>query len=169
MNIPLDTDHTMTRLTLFLSAALHVLPINAFAHGFTIGDIEIGHPFARATPHGAVTGAAYLKLTNRGDTADRLVSASGEVARQIEIHESNIEQSIVSMRPVADGIHIAAGETVELVPGGYHLMLIGLSRPLAEGEKVPVTLTFEKAGEIEVELAIEASVPANSEDPHANH
>lgn len=141
---------------------------NAMAHGFKIGSISIGHPFALATPPGATRGAAYLKLTNEGGAEDVLLSAAGAIAEKIEIHLTSLENGVVSMRPVPGGVAIPAGGRVNLEQGGYHLMLIGLKQPLQEGQRVPIDLTFRDAGKVQVELAIEpAADPAD--DPHAGH
>lgn len=159
----------MTRLAGLLAAAMLALCSNALAHGYEAGDIEIHHPHARATPPGAANGAAYLGLTNRGAAQERLLSASGAVAGRIEIHETRVTDSVVAMRPVPEGVAIAPGARVDLAPGGYHLMLIDLRHPLAEGERVPIVLTFETAGDIEVELAIEPAIRSGENDPHAGH
>lgn len=140
----------------------------ALAHGFKAGSISIGHPFAHATPPGATRGAAYLKLTNAGRTEDALLSATGDIAEKIEIHLTTLEDGIVKMRPVPDGVAIPAGGTVKLEQGGYHLMLIGLKQPLQEGQRVPIELTFRQAGKARIELAIEAAAHS-ADDPHAGH
>lgn len=157
----------MIRLTTLLAVLALALCGGALAHDYRLGDIAIGHPFARATPPGAPTAAAYLSLANEGPAEDRLLGAVGAIAERIEIHESTLTDGVARMRPVEDGLAIPPGETVELAPGGYHLMLVGLDRPLAEGERVPVVLSFERAGDIEVELAVEA--PGVADDGHTHH
>lgn len=129
---------------------------SAGAHDFKVGDIEIEHPWSRATPPGAKTGAGYLGLTNEGSTADRLVGASSPAAPKVEVHKMSVEGGIMKMSPVAGGIEIPAGGNVMLAPGGYHLMLMGLAKPFVQGEKVPVTLTFEKAGDVTVQLKVDS-------------
>lgn len=134
----------------------------AAAHQFKVGAIEIEHPWSRATPPGAKTGAGYLGLVNEGSTADRLVALTSPAAPKVEVHRMSVEDGIMRMAPVQGGLEIPAGGKVVLAPGGYHLMLIGLTRPLVEGEKVPVTLTFEKAGAVTVELLVD---PMGAKEP----
>lgn len=140
-------------LALGLAAALP-LP-GALAHEYKVGAIEIAHPWSRATPPGAATGAGYLGLTNSGADADRLVEARSPVAAKVEVHEMSVVDGIMKMGAVEGGLEIPAGGSVALQPGGFHLMLMGLTRPLVEGEKVPVTLVFDKAGPVDVELAVD--------------
>ncbi len=136
--------------TIFAATAATVL-----AHGYTVGDIEIGHPWSRATPDGAKVAGGYLTIRNTGAAPDRLVSGSFERAGRFEIHEMKVENGVMTMRPLGEGIEIAPGAELKLAPGGYHLMFMDLSARLSEGEKVKGTLTFEKAGSIEVEFAVE--------------
>ncbi|HET8726557.1 MAG TPA: copper chaperone PCu(A)C [Alphaproteobacteria bacterium] len=124
------------------------------AHEYRVGSIRIDHPWARATPGEAPTGAGFMVLINEGEEEDRLIGAEADIAETVEIHGHNVEDGVMRMRPV-DDVTIPAGGMVALAPGAYHVMLIGLKAPLAEGDRVPVTLSFEKAGEIVVELAIE--------------
>lgn len=131
-----------------------VLADPASAHSFKLGALEIGHPWARETPVSATTGAGYMTVKNSGTDADRLIAVETSGAAKAEIHQSINENGVAKMRPVA-GIEIPAGGSVELKSGGYHLMLIGLKEPLAEGMRVPATLTFEKAGKIDIEFAVE--------------
>lgn len=155
---------TRTAAAVFAAATMFASP--SLSHDYTLGDIDIGHPAARATPPGARTGAGYLTLTNTGAEQDRLLSVSGGIAERIEIHETTVVEGVARMRPLAEGLAIAPGATVALAPGGIHLMLIGLTAPLVEGERVPVVLGFEHAGEIEVDLAVEAM---GAGDSHAGH
>lgn len=128
----------------------------AAAHGYKLGSLEIGHPWSRATAATAPTAGAYMKITNGGATADRLVGAKSPAADKVEVHEMKMEGSIMRMRELEKGLEIPAGATVTLEPGGYHLMLIGLKAPLQQGTRVPLTVMFEKAGSIDIELAIAA-------------
>jgi copper(I)-binding protein len=137
-----------------LFAALSPAP--AIAHEFKVGAIEVEHPWSRATPPGAKTGAGYFGLTNTSSTPDRLVALSSPVAPRVEVHLMSVEGGIMTMKPVEGGVEIPAGGRVALAPGGYHLMLMGLTRPLVQGEMVPVTLTFEKAGAVTVQLEVDA-------------
>ncbi|WP_245906191.1 copper chaperone PCu(A)C [Teichococcus aestuarii] len=127
----------------------------AAAHSYALGDIEIGHPWSRAAPAN-ITGAGFMTLRNTGTTPDRLVGGSADIARAVEIHTHIHEGGVMRMRPV-EGIEIAPGAEVQLAPGGYHLMLIGLKQALRKDDRVPVTLVFERAGRITVELAVAAA------------
>ncbi|MEJ1157527.1 copper chaperone PCu(A)C [Prosthecomicrobium sp. N25] len=152
-----------------LSAAAFGLALSSalvMAHGYTLGDIAIGHPWARATPPGAQVGGGYVKLTNSGSTPDRLLSGTSEVAGRVEIHEMSVVDGVMRMREMPKGVEIAPGATVEFKPGGYHLMFMELKRPLAAGESVKGSLTFEKAGTIAVEFKVEAigAMPAGHAD-----
>ncbi|MGF1660392.1 MAG: copper chaperone PCu(A)C [Rubrimonas sp.] len=119
------------------------------------GDISVADPFARATPPGAGASAAYMAVRNAGSEDDRLVAARSDVARRVELHTHILDaDGVARMREVEGGIPLPAGETVTLAPGGLHVMLMGLTGQLLEGESVPLTLVFEKAGE----LALEAPV-----------
>ena len=138
-----------------LVAALVLLPGLASAHGFKLGDLEIGHPWSRATPPGAKVAGGYLTVTNHGTVPDRLVSVSSEIAGKAEVHEMAVKDGVMTMHPVDGGLEIPAGGKVELKPGGYHLMLMGLKQPTREGETFPATLTFEKAGSVTVEFQVE--------------
>lgn len=127
----------------------------AIAHDYKVGAISIDHPWARASMGMAKAGAAYMVLTNNGSAPDRLLSASAEVADAVELHTHLMEDGVMRMRQV-QAIEVAPGEPSVLEPGGLHVMLIGLKQPLAAGETFPMTLTFEQAGEVTVEVAVEA-------------
>lgn len=116
--------------------------------------LGIAHAWARATAATARTGAAYLTITNKGTSDDRLIGVASPVAAKAELHTSQMDNNIMRMRPL-DGVEVKAGGRAELKPGGIHIMLIGLRTPLKVGEKFPVTLSFEKAGEIEIMVTVE--------------
>jgi len=118
------------------------------------GSIEVSHAWARATAATAKTGAAYLTLANKGASDDRLVAVAGTVAAKPELHVTSMENGVMKMRPLP-GVDIKAGGQAELKPGGMHIMLIGLAAPLKEGQTFPLTLTFEKAGTVEVTFTVE--------------
>lgn len=120
----------------------------------TTGDLEITGGFSRATLPNAPVGGGFMTIENKGHEDDRLVSASSSVAGHMEVHEMAMEGDVMRMRELADGLPIPAGQTVELKPGGFHIMFMELKEPLVEGETVTVTLTFEKAGEVEVTLTV---------------
>ena len=126
----------------------------AQAHSFKLGDINIGHPYARTTAAGQASGGGYLKLENKG-ADDKLLSASADVAASVELHSMSMEGDVMRMRQV-DGIALPKGKTVELKPGGFHIMFMGLKAPLKSGDKFPLKLKFEKAGEVTVTVNVEA-------------
>jgi len=140
---------------LVLAAALVVIAGSSVAQTYKAGTIEIAQPWARATPKGATIGAGYMKITNTGTEPDRLVSGSVAFAQRFEVHSMTMEQGVMKMREIKDGLEIKPGETVELKPGGYHVMFVGLKEPLKQGEDVTVTLKFAKAGTVEVKYPVE--------------
>jgi len=143
-------------LSSVLAAGVVAHGMPAAAHDYTLGNLKIGHPWARATPPTAPAGGGFLTITNSGTTADRLVSVASAAASQVQIHEMKMDGAIMRMRELDGGLEIPPGATVALAPGGLHLMMMGLKGPLKEATRVPVTLTFEKAGKIDVELAVMA-------------
>jgi hypothetical protein len=114
--------------------------------------VEIKEAWARATPGGAQTAAAYVTL--QSPTGDRLTGVSTPVAKQAEFHSMTMDNGVMKMRQV-DGIELPAGQAVMLKPNGYHIMLTGLTRPLKEGETFPLTLTFAKAGSQNVAVSVQ--------------
>ncbi len=152
------TTKTMRAKTLaMLLASLLALPGSpADAHEARVGALKIEHPYALATPPGATTGGAYLKdLFNEGKVADALVGATSPAAEQVQLHAMTMDGDVMRMRAVAT-IAVAPGRHVAMAPGGgYHLMFIGLKKPWAVGDEVPVTLQFEHAGRVDVMLHVE--------------
>ncbi len=118
-----------------------------------VGDILIQDAYARASVGQAGTSVVYMTLVNTGDEADRLVGAASPAAEAVEPHTHLMEDGIMRMRP-AEAIEVAPGTPTVLRPGGLHLMVIGLRAPLREGESMPLTLSFERSGEVELELPI---------------
>lgn len=139
------------------AAALSLASAFAHAHSFKLGDIDIAHPYARVTGAGQSTGGGYLKLDNKGRD-DKLLSASAAVSANVELHSMTMDGDVMRMRQV-DGIALPAGKTVALEPGGFHIMFVGLKAPLKAGAKFPMKLKFEKAGEVEVIVNVEAPKP----------
>ncbi|PLS21552.1 hypothetical protein C0U40_12205 [Amylibacter cionae] len=133
-----------------------------------IGDLTISGGFARATLPNQPVGGGFFAVTHSGDADDRLVSVSTEVSPRVEIHEMRVTETVMKMRKLEGGLHIPAGETVVLEPGGLHLMFMDLTQPLIKEEILPVTLTFENAGEVVVPLAIKAPNARKSGD-HSTH
>ena len=136
-------------LTLLWSAA-------ALAHDYTLGQLEIDHPWTRATAPTAPTGGGFLTITNTGTTADRLIAVKSPAADKVEVHEVKMYGNVMRMRALENGLEIPPGTTVELKPGGFHIMFMALKAPFAKDTRVPVTLVFEKAGSIDVDLAVAA-------------
>jgi periplasmic copper chaperone A len=152
-----------------LAVTVALLPVcgAAAAHGFKLGAIEIDHPYARATVAGQPTGGGYLKLANGGRSDDRLVSASAAVSASVELHSMAMEGDVMQMRQV-DGVVLPAGKAVELKPGALHIMFVGLKAPLKAGSKFPMKLKFEKAGEVEVTVHVEAPGAAAAAPAHTH-
>jgi len=146
-----------------------VLPLVAGAvagHEFALKDLRVGHPYARATPPGARAGGAFFTVENRGAQDDRLIAVASPVATAAELHTMAMDGTVMRMRALRE-IDIPAGAKVALKPGGFHVMLLDLKQPLAVGEEIPMTLTFERAGTINVTVNVESMVPpADAARPH---
>jgi periplasmic copper chaperone A len=119
------------------------------------GDLVITQAWTRATPNGAKIGGGFLTIENKGSTPDRLIGGSTDAASKIEVHEMAMKDGVMTMRLLDNGLTIDPGKTVKLAPGGYHLMMFDLKDQLKQGDTVPVTLKFEKAGEVKVSLAVQ--------------
>ena len=159
----------MRKTILPLTAALMLglaTPAISNAHEFKLGDLQIEHPWSRATPKGAKVGGGYVTVTNQGSAADRLLSVSSPAAGKVELHEMTMQDGIMKMRPLLKGIVIEAGQTVALAPGGLHIMFVDLAAPLEKGKPFAATLTFEKAGAIDVTFAVEAMGAREAPDHH---
>jgi periplasmic copper chaperone A len=152
----------------FAALALTLAPFwsrSARAADFDVGSIHISQPWARATPKGASSGAAYMTITNKGSTPDRVSCVSSDISAQCQIHSMTMDNGVMKMRPVEGGLEIKPGETVTLKPSGFHVMLVDLKHPLEKGKMLEATLQFEKAGTVKVEFpiaAIGASAPGAS-------
>ena len=136
-----------------IQQAQHSLPATA-AKEYNAGALKISAPWTRATPRGAQVGGGYLKITNTGKEADRLIGGSLPAAGRFEVHEMSMEGGMMKMRHLANGLEIRPGESVELKPGGYHLMFMQLKEPLVTGKPLKGTLVFEKAGTVEIEYDV---------------
>ena len=119
------------------------------------GDLVISQAWSRATPGGAKVAGGFLTIENKGSAPDKLVAVSAEIAGKAEVHEMTMVNGVMKMRPLDKGLVIEPGKTVKLAPGGNHVMLQDLKAPFKEGEKVPVTLEFEKAGKVSVSLDVQ--------------
>jgi periplasmic copper chaperone A len=133
---------------LFLSATVRADDVKA-------GDLVISQAWSRATPGGAKIGAGYFTIENKGSVPDRLVAISSDVAGKIDVHEMATTNGVMTMRPLDKGLTVEPGKTVTLAPGGYHLMMMDLKKPLKQGDEVPLTLEFEKAGKVAVTLDVQ--------------
>ncbi len=141
---------------------LLLLPIAALAHNHEKGEIQVRHPWSRATAPGAKVAAGYMEIRNNGAQADRLLSAETPVAQRVELHVTRQEGDVMRMRQV-QAYDIPARERFELRPSGPHLMLVDIKRPLKKGERIPMKLRFERAGEVEVQLEVQ---DLGSRHPH---
>ena len=145
----------MKPAALALALLLGFLPLAAAqAQNAPGAKIEVVSPWARATPAGAENAAAYMTLVNKGQAADRLVSASTPVAKMAQLHKTVDDNGVMKMLPV-DGVEVHAGSQAVFKPGGYHVMLMKLAHPLEVGQSFPLTLTFEKAGAITVTVKVQ--------------
>ena len=157
-----------------IAAAMALAAPAALAHDYKAGVIEIGHPWARATPRGASVAAGYIKLSNTGSTPDRLVGGTSEAAGRVEIHDMTMTDGVMQMRPLKDGLELKPGQTVELKSGSFHLMMVGLKQQLQQGQRIKGTLIFEKAGPVDIEYQVEGiggapgAAPANNQ-MHTTH
>lgn len=120
----------------------------------TVGELELSAPFTRATLPNAPVGGGFLTITNTGEADDRLVSATSPAAGDVQLHEMSMKDGVMEMRALPDGITIPAGESVSLEPGGLHIMFMDLAGPFEQGAEVPVTLTFERAGAVDIALPV---------------
>ncbi|PSO23155.1 copper chaperone PCu(A)C [Bradyrhizobium sp. MOS002] len=117
-------------------------------------DVVVGQAWSRATPKGAKVAGGYLAIENRGAAPDRLLSASSASAGKVEIHRMSMQDGIMTMRPIEDGLLIPPDQTVTLAPGGDHIMFVGLTAPFEEGQRIPVALRFERAGRVDVDFEV---------------
>lgn len=147
-------------IRLLASSLLALVCTNSIAHEYTAGELQIAHPWSRALPPNAAAGAAYFVVHNQGKTEDRLLGAKTPLATKTEIHTMLHLGEVMKMEKL-DSVGIPAGGEVKFAPGGTHLMLFGLQKPLVAGERFPLTLEFEKAGKVDVEVVIEATEPAH--------
>ncbi len=118
-----------------------------------LAQISVDQPWMRATAPGAKVAGGFMTLVNQGSAPDRLVGAASPAAARVELHVHKEEGGVMKMRQVA-GFEVPANGRFTLKPGGAHLMFMNIKRPIKEGEKVPVTLRFEKAGELTVDYAV---------------
>jgi copper(I)-binding protein len=164
-------NHMKYVATLTLIAGLLAASASA-AHDYKVGTLHIEHPWTRATPKGAEVGGGYMKITNNGTQPDRLVGGSSTVAARFEVHEMSMDNGVMRMRPLKDGLEIKPGQTVELAPGSFHIMLLDLKNPIKEGDRIKGTLVFEKAGPVDVDyvaVGIGGTPKGGSAPAHGAH
>ena len=117
------------------------------ATSYTIGKITVSTPWTRATPKGAPVGGGYLTITNTGTEPDQLIGGSFPIAGKVEVHEMSMDHGMMKMRQLPNGLEIAPGATVELKPGGFHVMFQQLKEPIVQGKPISGTLTFREGGQ----------------------
>ena len=149
----------------YLLAAVTLLAATAAqAETLTLGDLEIRGAFARATLPNQPVAGGFFTVTNIGDRDDTLLSATSPAAGRAEVHEMAMEGDVMRMRELTDGLPIPAGETVILKPGGYHVMFMNLAGPLAEGDAIDLTLSFERAGKVSMTMPVLGRTAATAAD-----
>jgi len=151
--------------------AVSALPaVTAGAQEYKAGSIQIDQPWSAATPRGASVAAGYMTIKNTGTEPDQLTGVSTPVAGKVEVHEMSMDNGVMRMRPVAGGLEIKPGQTVEFKPSSFHLMLMNLKGPIQQGKPFKATLMFAKAGPVDVEFAVErvgaTSASAAAHDAH---
>lgn len=155
-------------LALSVVSGVHLASAHEHGHGKQ-GNIVIENPWARESPPTVTNGAVYMRLINKGMEADRLLAVSAEVAENAELHAHLMEEGVVKMRPV-EAIEVSPGEPTVLEPGGLHIMLIDLKEPLKAGQHFPLTLQFDRAGEVQVEVTVRRPGETSmSEEGHKQH
>lgn len=169
MNPPFPTA-LLSILTLSLGTVPHAMAQDS--ESFRAGPIVVEAPWSRATPGGARVASGYMRITNTGAEPDRLVGGSTVAAERFEVHRSTVANGVARMEPVAGGLEIGPGQTVELKPGSLHAMLVNLRQPLKQGETVGGMLVFEKAGVIQIRYhvgGIGAQAAPAAANAHQNH
>ena len=152
--------------TIFVAALIAASTNLASAETIQVGDISIMNAVARATPVNAPVSAGYMTIKNNGSSADRLIAVESDFSERSEIHEMAMDGDVMKMRELEGGSELPAGERGVLVPGGLHLMFMGLNEQLLEGETRDVTITFENAGSVDLTLDVQglAAIRENMAD-----
>jgi copper(I)-binding protein len=160
----------MKPTSMLLALALVSLATAALANDYKLGALEIDQPWSRATPKGAKTAAGYVVVKNTGSTPDHLLGGSLAGGGKADVHQMTMDGGVMRMRALEGGLEIKPGETVELKPESFHLMFVDLKQPLAKGRSVKGTLTFEKAGTVDVEFAVKGMGATAADDMvHMDH
>jgi copper(I)-binding protein len=153
---PIRRFFTASVVLFFVILFASFLLISSPARDVTSANIVVTQAWSRVTPSGSKVAGGYLTIENNALVADRLLPGSTVAAKKLEIHEMAINDGVMTMRPVENGLTIEPGRTVKFAPGGLHLMFVGLLAPLKQGDQTPVSLKFEKAGEIIVIFEVQA-------------
>jgi hypothetical protein len=151
----------MQRFLWLALAFLWVMP--AYAEDFKAGDLTVIQPWARATPGASTVGVIYLEIKNAGAAPDRLMKIETSAAQSAEVHSMEMQNGMMMMQPEGP-LDLDAGKSVVLKPGGMHIMLMKLAKPLKAGDSFQATLTFEKAGTVTIAVPVEkagATAPSN--------
>ena len=156
--------------TLALGALVGVVASTAMAHGYQAGSLSIQHPWTRETAPAQAVGGGFLTIANNGDREDRLLSGTTPAAAEVQLHTMTMHGGVMRMRQVTGGIAIPAHGKAELKPGGFHIMFMGLKWQFRQGDRIPVTLRFQHAGNVTVQFAVQ---PVGSTGPmeggHGGH
>jgi copper(I)-binding protein len=155
MQIERLTFISITRAISCVTMLVYFVAVSALAEEVKAGDLVITQAWSRATPGGAKVASGYLTIENKGTAPDRLIGGSADIAGSVQVHEMSMDKGVMKMRPLENGLAIEPGKTVKLAPGGNHLMMMDLKSPLKKGDKLPITLEFEKAGRVQVSLDVE--------------
>ncbi|MEB0014103.1 copper chaperone PCu(A)C [Glaciimonas sp. Gout2] len=140
---------------LIVSVFACIISASVCAHDYKLGALKIDHPYARATVPGQPSGGAYLSIENTGPGTDKLLGATSPAAKSVEIHTMRMDGDVMKMREVGE-VELQPTSTLNMAPGGgFHIMLMGLTKPLKVGDKFPMTLTFQKAGKIDVSVSVD--------------
>lgn len=151
----------------FLSSLLLALVLTTGAQA--ADSLAFDKAWVRATPPNAKVAGGFVEIRNSGKSADRLLSASSDAAERVEIHEMKMSGELMQMRQLTEGLVIPAGQSVQLKPGSTHLMLIAPKRAIAEGQKVAITLVFEKAGQQTLEFTAAKQAPESASEAAHHH
>ena len=160
----------LRRTSLTIAALACLAATASVAHGYKTGSLSIKHPWSRETSAGQSVGGGFMVVTNTSAKPDKLLSATTTIAKEVQLHTMSMDGGIMRMRQVSGGIDVPAKGTLELKPGGYHLMFMGLKRPLKKDERFPVTLKFQNAGTLKVLFAVQTVGSTGPiEADHAKH
>lgn len=156
--------------TAFVALLATLAASAAGAHEFSGGDLTIDHPYTHPTPGVALTAITYLTISNAGSISDRLLAVDAPDFEDASLHRTEIVDGVARMRSQADGVVVEPGQTVLFEPGGYHIMLEGLGGdPIEPDETFEATLIFERAGRVDIVIAVEPRNTRSMETDHGNH